>query len=229
MSRLTAAVLLLAAGPAHAQSFPVLWKGWERVGTNDGITIFKREVAGSSLLDFGGETVLDASVEQLCSILVAVKRYPEWVDSLDRVELLERRGPRGLVYYTAYTLPWPIADRDFVTEQQLVVEQDTQVVRVTERSVAHPKRPDDDCCTRASMGFGEIRMRALGPNKTAVAAVARVDLKGMLPSWLVNFVQEEFPLNTFVGYRKQLARVGPVAPACQGLLDVKTSTSTAAP
>lgn len=212
------ALLAVAAPDKPDQSaFGELWKGWELVKEKDGIRIYKREVKGSPLIDFGGETVVGAGIEQVCGVLEDLEKQPEWVDSLSEIVMLEKRSPREYTYFQRFSLPWPLSDRDFVVKHVLQVDGAKHLLTFHETSTTHAKRPPNDCCVRGDAELADVLMTPLGPGRTAVAAMARADLKGSVPSWFVNWVQEDFPLNTFVGYRKQLDKHLPVPPACKEL------------
>ncbi len=211
--------LLSTPSLARASSFPGLWDGWELVGEDDGIRVYKRTVRGTDLLDFGGEAVLEASVERLCSVLEDIPRYTEWVDSLATAEVLGRKDAFNYVYYQRYALPWPISDRDFVVRHELLPAPDGRGLIVRDHDGLHRRRPTDDCCIRGRTDLAEVRLQPLDGKRTAVAAMARVDMKGMLPVWLVNSIQEDFPRLTFAAYKKQLARADLVTvPACRDAL-----------
>jgi hypothetical protein len=127
---LTTTLTLLASAAAAAPPPPDTGKGWEHVGTKDGIATYKRAVPGSKLLDFGGETVIDRDVETLCSVLTDYDRYPQWVDSLTEIGVLKREGPRAVQYYQVFDLPWPMSDREFVSRQRLIVDAKNQTLTV---------------------------------------------------------------------------------------------------
>lgn len=223
------AALWLASIPAHADSpFGFLWKGWEQVGETDGIKIYKRASPGTPLLDFGGEGVLDGDLTTLCSVLEELERYPEWVDSLSRLDIVDRRNPRDFVYLQTFALPWPISDRQFLARHKINVMGERNFVLFTDETVTHAKAPDDECCIRATMELGEVRMAPVGEKKTAMAAIARVDMKGWMPAWLVNVIQKDWPTKTFSAYRAQLAKQKRRLPQCENLLPLETKTASTA-
>lgn len=212
-----------AGGP-----FGDVWKGWEFVKEADGIKVYKRQVQGSDLLDFGGEGTLDFPVDQLCAVLEDIPGQKQWVDSLEMSQYLEQKSPRDYFYFQQYDLPWPISDRDFVVRHTWKIDRENKVVTINDISVNHPKRPVNDCCIRGSIELAEIRMAPIGEKKTTMIALARADMKGLLPAWMINSIQEDFPLNTFVGYKKQASKPYKIPPQCKNIFaDEATATATA--
>src|SRR4051794_15025120 len=53
---------------------------WEPVQEADGIAVFRRDVPGSPLVAFKGETTIEAPVEKVLWVLVDNEHKTEWVD-----------------------------------------------------------------------------------------------------------------------------------------------------
>ena len=68
------------------------------------------------------------------------------------------------------------------------------------QSVEDQTKPVDDCCVRAQAYGTYYRFEAIpGENKTKVEVEVHTNPKGMLPSWLVNMIQKNWPKKTLNG------------------------------
>src|SRR5258706_1577765 len=64
-----------AANPAlPAPANPPAQVAWEKIGDDEGIAVYKRDVAGSPLVAFKGEGIVNASILRVATVLVDSKR-----------------------------------------------------------------------------------------------------------------------------------------------------------
>ena len=54
---------------------------WEKIGDDDGIAVYRREVPGSPIVAFKGEGIVDQSILRVASVIVDSSRATEWIDS----------------------------------------------------------------------------------------------------------------------------------------------------
>ena len=69
---------------------------------------------------------------------------------------------------------------------------------------------------------GRWFLRPLGPNKTDLTIEVLMDPKGYLPSWFVNIVQRDYPIDTLTALRRQTSKrnikeLSPNFTSCEGL------------
>ena len=84
---------LLAAASAGADSAQVLpaksaasapeaAKDWEKIGSDDGVDVYKKEIAGSPLIAFKGVGWVNSPLWKVFSVMADEKRGTEWVGAL---------------------------------------------------------------------------------------------------------------------------------------------------
>ena len=178
---------------------------WSLIGETDGLKVFEKEVPGSSILAFRGETVVDAPIGKVFFVLDDSGREEDWVDMLVENELLERFNPREKVQYQSFDLPWPISDRDFVYHAKVFVDPKTQGLHFTMASVEHAKAPPT-VGVRAVIFESAFVLTPVEGNKTHVMVEINSDPKGIIPNWLVNLIQEDWPTDTLMGIRRQVKK-----------------------
>jgi hypothetical protein len=179
---------------------------WTRVEVADGIEISKGTVPGTGLLAMRGVGTIDAPVWKVASILLDTARAPEWVDSLRESRVVERLGPAAYIEYNHLAMPFPVKDREFVSEVQIDVDSATHRVALVYRPAKAATLPQTHG-VRGEILAGRFDARSIEPGlRTELIAEVQVDPKGMLPAWLVNLFQRHWPATTFEGMRKQAAR-----------------------
>ena len=113
-STIAASLLLLThallAGPSDQK--------WDLVGSKDDITTYRREVAGSPIVAIKGEGTVDASIARVASVLLDTTRLIDWMGSLKEAHRLRSMGPLSYIEYDHVSTPFPLTDREFVTESR---------------------------------------------------------------------------------------------------------------
>lgn len=195
---------LTLADVAHAAS-------WEKIDSEDGIDVFKKDIAGSKLHAFRGTALVDGPMEKVMWVLGDNTHRTEWVDRLKKSVVLEQRSEYEAVIYQHFGSPPMISDRDFVYVAKAYSKSDgTAVLDIN--STTHPKAP-------STVGVrGELKdcsyMLTRKGDKTHVDVSIILDPKGALPAWVVNLVQKSWPMKTLTGLRSQVKKgfVGTLAP-----------------
>lgn len=196
---------LLLASPLFLASPALATEGrWEQIDDAEGVTVFRKEVEGSPVVAFRGETELDAAPEQVLWVLATNERRTEWVDLCAESRVLERLGPYDQVIYQRFALPWYLSDRDYVY-RATAVRTPEGGVELRLSSCEHPQAPET-CGVRARLIESRYLLTPLPGGKTRIAVEIHTDPMGMVPKWLVNVVQAEWPLKTLSGIKQQLTR-----------------------
>jgi len=182
---------------------PVLASDWEEVtyDSDDDIRVWTRHVKGSDMKAFRGVTVLESTVTAPIALLQDVKRANEWVFNCKAMDLIEELSSTNAIYYTVISMPWPVKNRDSISETTITQNPDTGAVLVT-MSARNDIFPVNDDHIRVTEFEGTWLIEPLEGNNIRVTYEAHADPGGALPSWLVNSFVVEAPLNTLREFRK---------------------------
>jgi len=193
-----------AAVPAGDQAKADAKGSWELVAEEDGFVTHRMAVEGSSVMAFRGETVVDVPLSKILTVFLDSQRRKDWVDRFGSTEDVEVIGDLDTVYWIRFELPFPLSDRDYLLRATAEVDANNRVFVVNIRSVKHPDRSEMDCCIRAEAYRTYYRFQALpDQNKTKIEVEVHTDPKGMLPGWLVNMVQEDWPRETLLSLARE--------------------------
>lgn len=206
----TIAWLLLAvvsiARPAAADD----WKLWN---TSRDIQVYRRTVPGTDVVAFKGVGTIDAPVWRIASILLDTRRAPEWADSLKESRVVRRLGPDDYIEYNHLGMPLVVKDRDFVSEVRIEIDSDAKTFALVYRPADDPSAP----ATRNVRGeilAGRFEAVAIDEGRrTRLTAELQADPKGLLPTWIVNLFQRNWPVTTFEHLRAQAAKLDIAMPA----------------
>ena len=177
---------------------------WDEAGRKNGIELFKRETAGSDIIELKGIGVIEAPLWKVASALLDTERAPEWVDSLEKSSVVRRLTPLSYIEYNHIGTPFFMSDRDFVSLVNIQIDSDKQTFTLTYEpsNEAVPTRGR----IRGSINPGIFRLTAIAPERTKLEGEILCDPKGAVPKWVVNMVQSAWAHDTIQALRKQTAK-----------------------
>ncbi|HET9240435.1 MAG TPA: START domain-containing protein [Oligoflexus sp.] len=181
--------------------------GWQKINEEDGITVFRKSFPDSEVKGVGGECIINASVGKILWVLMDNEHKGDWVDKFKSTKTIETPSDLSNIQYAAFSMPFPVTNRDFVYRYDFSVDESINAVIVDVKSVEHPKAPAKDSIgVRGVILHGRYVLQPKGPNQTFVKAEYLADPKGILPTWVVNIVQKNWPYKTLAGLRKQVKK-----------------------
>ena len=180
-------------------------EGWKEMGREDGILSFKKEVAGSPLVAFRGEGIVDAPIAKVASVILDHERAVEWVDSLKEARLIRMTGEFTFVEYNHVGMPPLVQDRDFLTAGKIVADAQSGILDLVMEPIEDADVPVGKYIRGDLHGHWNLRSIESG-TKTYVITEMHADPKGSLPKWIVNLFQTGWPQNTLEALRKQTTK-----------------------
>ena len=196
---LTLAHACLFVAPAMAAP-----AGWEVLGVTDGVEVARKSMEGSSLFAFRGEADVDVSIGVLAEVLWRDGMGVEWVDLMILSERIELVNEDTKIVHQGYGLPWPISNRDYVLEESAKFDPVSKTFILQFKSVEHAAMPvlDDYVRAKAYRTFWHLKAGDK-PGTTHVQVEVHTDPMGMLPAWLVNMIQKDWPSTTITNLTKR--------------------------
>ncbi|MGK5086562.1 START domain-containing protein [Bdellovibrionota bacterium FG-2] len=210
-------VLLLASGAGAAGVGAN--DGWEEVDSYSGVTIYRKEVAGTPVLAYKGVGVLNAPIGKLLSVAVDTSRKPEWMARLRSAKIVTQVSATERVEYIHVKSPWPLKDRDFVYRATLATNVVAKTITIRIASIEEPLCPVTDACIRAHLYSGTFVFTPVeNGTKTRIEAEGHADLKGLIPKWIVNLYQKRIPRQSIEGVMRQVQKPGILDHPAAGLV-----------
>lgn len=199
---LIAALSLLGAHPARAQS-------WEEISSEEGITVWQREVAGTSLVEFRGRGLVKASIQRIAAVLRDQEKKTEWMANCVGNGAIQYHSTNRIIVYNRTGSPaFFISDRDVVLDTNVEFLPEEKTLHISFKNTQHPKKPPVDGVVRMPKLKGFWRLVYKGPDSTEVTYQVQADPGGALPKWLVNWASKGLPFNTLKNLRTQVTKPG---------------------
>lgn len=201
----TRTLLLLILVTLHGPSSEA--GSWEETGEDSGIKLFKKELPGSSVVAFRGETVIEEGMPRIVGVLENVERGKEWMADIAESFNIEKHTDTDRWEYNRTKTPWPLQDRDFVihTQSRFIKSPEPSLI-IEMTSGENPKKPAVSGVVRGQLIDSRFILKYLGPKRTYLICEIQADPKGVIPKWVVNLFQSHWPVDTIKALKKQLKK-----------------------
>jgi len=181
----------------HAEQDP-----WQLRQTLSGIPVYTRKVAGSPILEYKANVIINTPISKATALFEDEKQIPRWYYQCVHSQLVESDGPRQEIIYLILHLPWPVAARDFVFSRTKI--EDSNGI-VSYSLTALPERlPHVKGMIRVQSIESVWTFKSLPQNQTEVDFQQHTDPGGSIPSSIINQLAVQTPFNSLKNFRKLL-------------------------
>src|SRR5689334_7415681 len=129
---------IFAAAPVTAAGEP---EKWDFVDKDDDIYVWKHEVPGHDVPDFRGQTVINASIDEILTQMLDWKKHTEWMFACVESTLLRQKDGDHMTMYNRIGAPWPVWDRDVIAYIQIERAPDGKYIKVSFENIRSDLRP----------------------------------------------------------------------------------------
>ena len=184
---------------------------WSQVDFEGGVTVWQRSVPGQSLVEFRGQTVVDASMLRTLAVIRDDSHMHEWGDHSTFGFTLQRSANVEVAYSHARSPSFLVSDRDLVFEATIRALPQDHSIRIDLRATQHRDMPEQAGVVRITDLHGYWLLHEVSPTRTEVTMEVNADPSGHIPHWLVNLTTRRFPLRTLASLHEQVKKPCPEA------------------
>lgn len=179
---------------------------WETIATRDGIVVSRRMIENRRLPQLRAQGEVRGTPQEILAVLLDVPAYRKWVPDCAEARTLERTSASRSLIYTRTNLPWPVADREAIIDQEVIFVREPTLLKIVFQAVAAPEVPRARGTIRTNFAVGSYTIEAIDGKRSKVTYEVDADPGGALPDWLVRRESTRNPLETIAGLRRQLDR-----------------------
>jgi hypothetical protein len=192
-------LVALTAPSASAQN------DWKLSVEKEGIKVYTSIVPESQIKAVKVECDLNTTPSQLVAVIMDINSATDWVYHVKSARLIKQVSPSELYYYSEVSLPWPVANRDFVAHLTVSRDPASKVVTIDGPAV-QGYVPVKKGVVRVDNSFGRWVITPVGANLVHVQYMIHTDPGGSIPAWMVNIFATDAPLKIFEGLKVQLQK-----------------------
>ncbi len=172
----------------------------------DWLQIYTCPVPTSEFLSFVGIAVIDVPQHSVLHLLYDLDAATEWVWKTREMRILqELSGNQGRIVYQLVNAPWPLADREIISQSQGYKDPKTSEIFI--KITAVPDfLPEDSNYVRVRQLEGAWNIMPLSENQCRVVFRVHLEPGGEIPSWLANIAVIDTPYHTMANMREMVKR-----------------------
>ena len=179
-------------------------KQWSPIHKEDGIEIFSlKSEAKSGVIPFKASGIIQAPLEKVVAVMKDDKKKPEWSPKLDKITMHKKLPNETYIFSEYYRTPWPATDREFLLKGTIKNIGKDQV-DFSAKSIDNNFKSKDYIQTEVY--FLNVSLKRIAAQQTLVEFSFHGDMKGWMPTWLMNLIQKKWPLRFIQGLRKASAK-----------------------
>ena len=163
------------------------------------IIVEKKNSPEDEVNTYRGTTTMPISIERIAYVLDDTESKKEWVSRLkEETRLEENPSSYRSIAYQHYNLSWPVSDRDYVIESKWTVMKDMKIPTaiLSIKSIIRDDVPEIEGRVRGQLDRLVYKLEKLKSNQTRVTVEIMVNPKGLLPNFMINLIQKEWPITT---------------------------------
>ena len=163
------------------------------------IIVEKKKSPEDEVNTYRGTTTMSMSIERIAYVLDDTESKTEWVSRLKQENRLEGNPfTYRSIAYQHYNLSWPVSDRDYVIESKWSVMKDKKLptVILSIKSIVRDTVPEIEGRVRGQLYRLVYKLEKLESNQTRVTVEIMVNPKGLLPNFMINLIQKDWPITT---------------------------------
>ena len=163
------------------------------------IIVEKKNSPEDEVNTYRGTTTMPMPIERIAYVLDDTESKTEWVSRLKQENRLEGNPfSYRSIAYQHYNLSWPVSDRDYVIESKWSVMKDTKLPTaiLSIKSIIRDDVPEIEGRVRGQLDRLVYKLEKLESNQTRVTVEIMVNPKGLLPNFMINLIQKDWPITT---------------------------------
>jgi hypothetical protein len=180
-------------------------QSWDFIKEKDGIKIYTRKDAGSSVKSFKGVADFHAPAAKVYNLIGNVKNLDWWDKNVREIKVLYYEQEKLSQYYLVYDAPWPVSDRDLCVSATITTDPVTGVRTVYAVPLLNVV-PENSKYVRIKNYWQRWTLTPTGNGIVHGVLEGHVDPGGSVPDWVYNMVITETPLKIMRGLKERLEK-----------------------
>lgn len=158
------------------------------------IEVQTKKTTLSDVDSFRAITIANAPLREVLTLIEDPTRSSLWIKYCKEEEVLKIINPNTWIKRTITNMPWPLTNRDSISQNVKTISEDGKTVTIHFDSIAD-FYPPQEAFVRMELLKGYWKLETIDENKTKITYEVLTDPKN-LPAWLVNSGVVDQPFET---------------------------------
>lgn len=173
---------------------------WKKLSSSQGVDTYKRLEASLDTLSLKGIGIIEAPADTLLELMRKNELVTKWMPYVNSKISIKELNEDHRITLTLIKMPWPVELRQVIAEEKISY-LDAKTILVEMRSVDQQVETHPDAI-KAQIHHSRFHLRKLNEYSTKLTLEVNGDPKGLIPKWIVNLAQKEWPRQVILGLRK---------------------------
>lgn len=193
-------IFFVGVNPPESASSP-----WKKVKENNGIIVYTKNSDSTNLKVVKITTRVQATLSSLVELVKDADNQKNWAYLSKNNKILKVYSPTHWIFYGQTNVPWPIEDRDVVTDVVLKQDSITKAVSITSHSIKgyYPVQKD---FVRIPFVRTQWCFIPQSDGSIQLTLTVVVDVGGHIPLWLMRLTAVKGPYSTIKNFLEQLKK-----------------------
>jgi hypothetical protein len=179
--------------------------GWRLEKNKDGIQVYTRAVDGWAIREFKGVSQISSDLSSLVAIITDIRASRELSEFVVEADIRHRESATHYQIYSATRLPWPMADRDILSQRDIAQDENSHVVTITDVAITDPE-PARKGFVRIVKSRAQWKLSPVSRGTTLVETRTLSDPGTALPSPVIDALSVSTPFKTLSKLKELAAR-----------------------
>lgn len=178
-------------------------EAWKLEKDKDGIKVYTRHVEGYQIKEFKAVSIIEAKMEDILTLVLDAEHYAEWMSNTTSAKTIKTEENGDFLVYYQLSLPWPMQDRDAISQNQIISGTDSTVIRTV---LLPDYLPADSKLVRMKVANGGWVFKPLADNRCHLTYQFVADPSTKVPGWIANLFVVESPYKTIFNLKERLEK-----------------------
>lgn len=167
-------------------------QNWELQKESSNIKAYTAKRDNSSIKSYKIVANVDASIDCVHSILSDYSNYPKMIKNLTEMKIIKDED-NELIAFTVYDLPWPIQNRDLVSQVKIIREENK--IKFKTKSLKNSEIEKKNKVIRITDFNEEFVIEKVKNNQSKITIIGNIDIGGSIPVWVQNIFVIDGPMD----------------------------------
>jgi len=181
-------------------------QSWSLAKDKNGVKVYTRKIEGWGIKEYKVKMTVKGSLSKVVEVLKDAKGRYEWLHNITEVREVERPNKDVVAIYSKVDAPWPVADRDNITQFSFSYPS-SNTARVDMKIIkSHTKAPIYDGIFRVDRLQGHWLLKDQGNGYIEIVQQCAAEPGGSIPDWLANSAVVDTPYNSMYKLKQYIEK-----------------------
>ena len=176
---------------------------WKLEKDKNDVKVYTRHVDGYEIKEFKATSIIEAPMEDILAVVIDAEHYAEWMSNTTSAKTIKMEENGNFLVYYQLSLPWPMKDRDAISQNQIINGTDSTVIHTI---LLPDYLPEDPKLIRMKVANGGWIIKRLADNRCHLTYQFVADPMTKVPAWIANLFVVESPYETIFNLKERLEK-----------------------